>query len=164
MSSRISRFSQKIMKISQRFQRIIQKTNNCALDRALDKVSSIFVPDRAVVPINPINSHIKTFMVKRREGKGEGRGKRGICVSLAPQIVYLVLRPCKQTQFYASAKLHHLNSRKQYFHVLLTINKNQGQTFRYSGVDLTLSCFTDGIFYVASSRNGKFFNVGIYGP
>ena len=37
----------------------------------------------------------------------------------------------------------------------MTINKAQGQTFRQVGVDLSTSCFTHGMLYVALSRVGS---------
>ena len=37
----------------------------------------------------------------------------------------------------------------------MTINKSQGQTFKYLGGDLSVPCFTHGMFYVAASRTGN---------
>lgn len=34
----------------------------------------------------------------------------------------------------------------------MTINKAQGQTLKYAGVDLRENCFSHGHFYVACSR------------
>ena len=36
----------------------------------------------------------------------------------------------------------------------MTINKSQGQTFRYVGIDLRSDCFSHGQLYVALSRTG----------
>lgn len=46
----------------------------------------------------------------------------------------------------------------------MTINKAQGQTFRYCGVNLKESCFSHGQLYVACSRVGSPENLFIYSP
>jgi len=42
---------------------------------------------------------------------------------------------------------------KDYF--AITINKAQGQTFKYVGVDLRFECFSHGQLYVGLSRTGN---------
>lgn len=46
----------------------------------------------------------------------------------------------------------------------MTINKSQGQTFRFCGVHLKESCFSHGQLYVAFSRVGQKENIFVYAP
>lgn len=46
----------------------------------------------------------------------------------------------------------------------MTINKAQGQTFRFCGVNLKESCFSHGQLYVAFSRVGQKENLFVYAP
>lgn len=46
----------------------------------------------------------------------------------------------------------------------ITINKAQGQTLRYCGINLSESSFSHGQLYVACSRVGSSKNLYIYSP
>jgi ATP-dependent DNA helicase PIF1 len=46
----------------------------------------------------------------------------------------------------------------------ITINKSQGQSIKYCGVDLRLPCFSHGQLHVACSRVGSPKNVFILAP
>jgi ATP-dependent DNA helicase PIF1 len=46
----------------------------------------------------------------------------------------------------------------------ITINKSQGQSIKYCGVDLRLPCFSNGHLYVACSRVGSPTNLFILAP
>lgn len=46
----------------------------------------------------------------------------------------------------------------------MTVNKSQGQTIRYVGLDLTTQCFSHGQFYVACSRVGRPSNLFVLAP
>ena len=46
----------------------------------------------------------------------------------------------------------------------LTINKSQGQTMKFAGIDLTNNCFSHGQLYVACSRVSNPKNLYIHAP